>query len=82
MFLVRDIIEFKDAKTLANFVPMANEAFTKTVRLKQKGTSRFGHCGNQARVIDVADGWLYLFNMLADTTEIWKCHRETLRKLH
>jgi Integrase core domain len=82
MFLVRDIIEFKDAKALANFEPMANEAVTKTLRTKQKGTARFGHCGNQARVIDVADGWLYLFNILADTSEIWKCHRETLRKLH
>lgn len=82
MFLVRDIIEFKETKTLANFEPMANEAVTETARKKQKGTAQFGRCGNQARVIDVTNGWVYLFNMFAETTEIWKCHAETLRSLH
>lgn len=82
MFLVRDIIEFETAKALAYFEPMASEAVEETARKKHKGTAQFGRRGNQARVIEVANGWVYLFNMFAETTEIWKCHLETVQKLH
>lgn len=82
MFLVRDIIEFKNAKALAYFEPMASEAVDETARRKHKGTAQFGRCGNQARVIEAVNGWVYLFNMFSDTTEIWKCRIETMRKLH
>lgn len=81
MFVPRDIIRFESPSKLKGFARMGPARAPSKSETERKA-SLFGAKGSRARAIWVQDGWVYLFNMMRDKTEIWQCAAQQLRQMH